>query len=81
MDRWTHITEDTNSLVPILPKTGTAMDRLNGHTEDRNSHRTMDGREWTDITEDTAWYQSYRRNSHGPKRMDITQTLAMDGRD
>ena len=28
MDRreWTDITEDTNSLVPILPKTGTFMD-------------------------------------------------------
>ena len=24
--KWTNITEDTNSLVPILPKTGTAMD-------------------------------------------------------
>ena len=24
---WTDITEDTNSLVPILPMTGTAMDR------------------------------------------------------
>ena len=34
---WTDITEDTNSLVPILPKTGTAMDRS----------------DWTDITEDT----------------------------
>ena len=46
--KWTNITEDTNSLVPILPKTGTA----------------MDGREWTDITEDRNRHGRKRMDRH-----------------